>query len=210
MSRYDIKKLLQDLEIKFVPVKSLEDNEIYGYKVIKEFHNIKGSKEEIYRWAYEENFFEFFMTKIKDKALKLASQKGYLNKKIFYTLRVNYINDNDFLFSSIESMLEKYSLCKENLCFEIKGFKEWIDIEDILDYAEEGYEFMIKEGSQKVEKKLLTFVEPHMYEVLSYNNKEIIDIVQGYGGKIIYKIKEEEEILEDKLIASGINYFYVK
>ena len=158
----------------------------------------------------EENVFEFFISKIKDKALKIAREKGYLNKKFFYTLRVNCIKDNDFLFSNIESMLEKHNLSKENICFEIKGFKTWNDAENLLDYVEEGYEFLIKEGNQTLNRNLLSLIEPDMVEILSYENTEIIEMVRSYGGKIIYKIKEDEKISEEILKEKGIDFIYKK
>jgi len=207
----DIKKAIEDVEIKFIPVKNLKKDTIYGYKVIKEFPESFGSdKEEIYDWIFEENIFEFFISKIKDKALKIASEKEYLNKKFFYTLRVNYIKNNDFLFNSIESMLTKYDLNKENICFEIKGFEKWSDVEELLDYVDVGYELLIKEGSQKLDKNLLSLIEPQMIEVSSIENKDMIDLVKSYGGKVIYKIKENQEIDEDNLRKQGIDYIYIK
>lgn len=207
----DLKKAIEDVEINFVPVKDLITNEIYGYKVIKEFPgDMALEKEEIYDWVYDENFFEFFISKIKDKALKIARDRGYLDKKFFYTLRVNYIKDSDFLFSNIESMLNKYQLSKENICFEIKGFKEWSDVEEILDYVEEGYEILIKEGNQKLDRGLLSLIEPHMVEISSLENREIIETTKSYGGKIIYKIKENEKIDEKSLRELGIDLIYKK
>ncbi len=207
----DLKKAIEDVEINFVPVKNLISNEIYGYKVIKEFPgDMALEKEEIYDWVYDENFFEFFISKIKDKALRIAREKGYLDKKFFYTLRVNYIKDSDFLFSNIESMLNKYQLSKENICFEIKGFKEWSDVEEILDYVEEGYEILIKEGSQKLDMGLLSLIEPHMVEISSLENRETIETTRSFGGKIIYKIKENEKIDEKNLRELGIDLIYKK
>ena len=207
----DLKKAIEDVEINFVPVKDLISGEIYGYKVIKEFPgDMVLQKEEIYDWVYDENFFEFFISKIKDKALKIARERGYLNNKFFYTLRVNYIKDSDFLFSNIESMLNKYQLSKENICFEIKGFKEWSDVEEILDYVEEGYEILIKEGSQKLDMGLLSLIEPHMVEISSLENRETIETTRSFGGKIIYKIKENEKIDEKNLRELGIDLIYKK
>lgn len=207
----DIKKAIEDVEVRFIPVKSLENDVIYGYKVIKEFPiSLGADKEEIYDWIFEENIFEFFISKIKDKALKIAKEKGYLNKKFFYTLRVNYIKNNDFLFNNIESMLQKYELNKENFCFEIKGFKSWNDVEEILDYVEEGYELLIKEGNQRLDRSLLSLIEPQMIEIVSLENKEMIDLAKSYGGKVIYKIKENEEIDENNLRELGIDFIYIK
>jgi len=207
----DLKKAIEDVEINFVPVKDLISGEIYGYKVIKEFPgDMVLQKEEIYDWVYDENFFEFFISKIKDKALKIARERGYLNNKFFYTLRVNYIKDSDFLFSNIESMLNKYQLSKENICFEIKGFQEWSDVEEILDYVEEGYEILIKEGNQKLDMGLLSLIEPHMLEISSLENRELIETIKSYGGKIIYKIKENEKIDEKNLRELGIDLIYKK
>ncbi|GLI55011.1 hypothetical protein PM10SUCC1_05260 [Propionigenium maris DSM 9537] len=207
----DLKKAIEDVKINFVPVRDLETNEIYGYKVIKEFpEDMALEKEEIYDWVYDENFFEFFISKIKDKALKIARERGYLDKKFFYTLRVNYIKDSDFLFSNIESMLNKYQLSKENICFEIKGFKDWSDVEEILDYVEEGYEILIKEGNQSLDRNLLSLIEPHMVEVSSLENRELIETTKSYGGKIIYKIKENEKIDEKNLREVGVDLIYKK
>lgn len=207
----DIKKAIEDVEVRFIPVKDLKNDIVYGYKVIKEFPEDFGTdKEEIYDWIFEENIFEFFISKIKDKALKIAKEKGYLNKKFFYTLRVNYIKNNDFLFNNIESMLDKYELNKENICFEIKGFKSWNDVEEILDYVEEGYDLLIKEGNERLDKSLLSLIEPQMIEVVSLENKEMIDLVKSYGGKVIYKIKENQKINEDNLKELGIDFIYIK
>lgn len=207
----NIRKAVEDVEINFIPVRNIRNGEIYGYKVIKEFPDTMGlEKEEIYNWVLEENFFEFFISKIKDKALKLAKEKGYLDKKFFYTLRVNYIKDNDFLFSNIESMLEKYNLNKENICFEIKGFEGWNDVEEILDYVEEGYEFLIKEGNQRLDRSLLSLIEPTMVEVSDPENNEIIEMVKSYGGKIIYKMKENEKKSEETLKRQGVDFIYKK
>lgn len=205
------RKALEEVEIEFIPVRDLMTDEIYGYKVIKNFSkDLDAEKEEIYSWTVEENFFEFFISKIKDKALRKASEKGYLDKKFFYTLRANYIKDSDFLFNSFETMLRRYNLNKENICFEIKGFKTWNDIEEILDYVEEGYEFLLKEGNIKVDKSMLSLLEPHMYEVRTYIENDMIKFMKENNSKIIYRGTKGEDIDRELLLSKGIDYIYFK
>jgi len=76
--------------------------------------------------------------------------------------------------------------------------------------VDEGYEILIKEGNQKLDSSLLSLIEPHMVEVSSTKNKEIIETTKSYGGKIIYKIKENEKIDEKKLRELGIDLIYKK
>ncbi|ADO83944.1 EAL domain-containing protein [Ilyobacter polytropus] len=205
-------RAFEKVEFKFIPVYYLKTGKIYGYKIIKDFSKLGfEDKNEMYEMVAEENYFEFFILKIKEKAMKLAKEKGYLDKKLFYTLRVNYINDSEFLFASIETMLKKYNLNKENICFELKGFKSWNDVEELLEYRDEGYDLLFKETAEApISTSLISYTEPDMVEIMNLEEKELIKLVKKYGGKIIYKIPDDKPYDKKDLSKLGINFIYKK
>lgn len=205
------KRAFEKVEFNFVPVYYLKSGRIYGYKIIKDFTELGfDDKDEMYEMVAEENYFEFFLIKIKEKALKLAKEKGILNKKLFYTLRVNYIKDSEFLFASIETMLKKYNLNKENLCFELKGFKSWNDVEELLDYRDEGYDLLFKQTASVPYKNLISYVEPDMVEIKNLEDRELIRLVKRYRGKIIYRLAKGETYKKEELSKLGIDFIYEK
>ncbi len=206
------KRAFNKVKFNFIPVYHLKNGKIYGYKIIKDFTELGfDDKDEMYEMVAEENYSEFFLLKIKEKALKLAEEKGYLDKKLFYTLRVNYIKNSEFLFASIETILKKYNLSKENLCFELKGFKSWNDVEEILEYRDEGYDLLLKETEDNpINISLLSYVEPGLVEIRTLEETDLIKSIKKYGGKIIYKISSNEPYEKQKLLKIGVDFIYEK
>jgi hypothetical protein len=205
------KRAFEKVKFNFVPVYYIRSGRIYGYKIIKDFTELGfDNKDEMYEMVAEENYFEFFLLKIKEKALKLAKEKGILNKKLFYTLRVNYIQNSEFLFASIETMLAKYNLNKENICFELKGFESWNDVEELLDYRDEGYDLLFKQTASVPNKSLISYVEPNLFEIKNLEDKDLIKLVKKYRGKIIYRLPKGESYEKEQLLKLGIDFIYEK
>lgn len=72
-------RIISNLKFNFVPIFSLQDNSILGYKMIKDFSHLGfNDKEYMYQLAYEEGIFEEFSLHMLKKLMKRLLQGGFL------------------------------------------------------------------------------------------------------------------------------------
>ena len=126
MVQFYFKRIVEKIKFNFVPIYDIKDNSIYGYKIIKDFTAIGfDDKEVMYQLAFEEDIFETLILKILEKSYQLAIEKGYGNKKLFFTIRLNYILDWGLFLERVHTLTSSLKLAEENLFFDIKGVKNW-------------------------------------------------------------------------------------
>ena len=103
------KQLIEKAEFRFIPVYDLRDNSVYGYKIIKDFDAVGfPNKEEVYDFAFDEGILEFFLVKLQERVYQAAEELGYLNCKLFHTIRVNYIGDAYYFSSAMDRLSSKF------------------------------------------------------------------------------------------------------
>ena len=116
------KQLIEKAEFRFIPVYNLRDNSVYGYKIIKDFDAVGfPNKEEVYDFAFDEGILEFFLVKLQERVYQAAEELGYLNCKLFHTIRVNYIGDAYYFSSAMDRLSSKFHLKKKILFLNLKG-----------------------------------------------------------------------------------------
>ena len=126
MVQFYFKRIIEKIKFNFVPVYDIQDNSIYGYKIIKDFTAVGfDDKEIMYQLAFEEDIFETLILKILEKSYQLAIEKGYGNKKLFFTIRLNYILDWGLFLERVHTIAHALKLSEEDLFFDIKGVKDW-------------------------------------------------------------------------------------
>lgn len=208
MTKLNFKEILNKVVFDFIPVINLKTNEIYGYKIAKNFSNTGfSSSEEVYSLASENGLFEFFTLKLQEKSYKLALEKGFSEKKLFYTLRVDYIDDPDFFFESVKNLISNFDIPLENLIYEIKGIHGWDSISDFLNYFDDDSPLLFKES--KIDSSSLNVIEnmdPRFIEVSSIESLKILKSKKNIKSNIIFKIKEE--ISKDELLSLGVDFIY--
>ncbi len=202
--------LLDKVKFRFIPVMDLSDNSVYGYKIIKDFDDAGyDDKEEVYDLAYDEGVLEFFLLKLQQKAYQAAIDAGYGDVKVFHTLRINYIGDAEYFYSSIENLITKFNLDRENLVYELKGASDWKNLDQFLKYMDEDSVLMFKESKEfPLNTNMLRFLEPEFIEAMSLESAKKLKNSDYVLSKIIYKIPSGEKYTNEELLNCGIDYAY--
>lgn len=206
----DFKKIIQEAEFKFIPVIDLKNNLIYGYKIIKDFKK-SGYKNNdyVYEKAFQEGLFEFFVLKLQEKSYKMAVKKGLTKFKMFYTLRINFVTDFDFFFSSVNNLTSNFEIKLENLIFEIKGVEDWVKISKVLNWLDEETIFLFKETKENaLNLKIVEYLSPNFLEVSSFDSIRKIKENQNIESKIIFKVKDESENKNLEMLRNNIDLIY--
>lgn len=202
---------IDKVKFKFIPVYRLKDNSIYGYKIIKIFDEAGyKNRNEVYEMALDQNIFKFFFLKIQEKAYETAFKLGYSNAKFFHTLRINYIKDDYYFSSIIESLTSRFKLKKENIIFELKGADNWKDLDRFLDVVdEEEYPILFKETAESpLNFNMLCYLEPSFIEVISFDTIKKLKQTKGIKSKIIFKIPKDKDYTNKELLELGIDLAY--
>lgn len=210
MSYNPFKTAIEKVKFRFVPVIDLRDDTVYGYKVIKDFNEAGyESRDDIYDLANAEGVLEFFLLKIQAKAYETAIAEGYGNSKIFHTLRINYIADAEYYYSSIENLITKFELKKENMIYELKGASEWKNLDQFLKYMDEDSVLMFKQSKKfPLNKNMIFFLEPDFIEAMSIEAAKELKNTDYVSSKIILKIPSGETYSNEQLLEAGVDYAY--
>lgn len=208
MTKLNFKELLNKVTFDFIPVIDLKTKEIYGYKIVKNFSKTGFSNsEEVYSLADENGLFEFFILKLQEKSYKLALENGFSEKKLFYTLRVDYIKDSDFFFESVKNLISNFNIPSTNLIYEIKGISGWDSISDFLNCFDDDSPLLFKE--LKIDSSSLNLIEnldPKFVEVSSLKDLKNLKSDKNIKSKTIFKITNE--ISEKELVDLGVDFIY--
>ncbi|NME36092.1 MULTISPECIES: hypothetical protein [Fusobacterium] len=211
MVNINFKEILEKVSFDFIPVIDTKTQEIYGYKIIKDFSNtgFKDS-EDVYELASKNGLFEFFIFKLQEKSYKIAFEKNYNEKKLFYTLHVNYIDDPDFFFESVKNLISNFNIKLENLVFEIKGIEGWDSISDFLNYFDEDIPLIFKEDKHNpLNFNIIENLDPEFIEISSFDTLKKIKHNTNIKSKIIFKTSITEDLNNSNLFSKGIDFIYI-
>ena len=210
MGEIIFKTIIDKVKFNFVPVTDSRDGSVYGYKIIKSFDEAGyDDKEDVYELAYEDGVLEFFLLRLQEKAYQAAIKEKLTDKKIFHTLRANYIEDAAYYYAGIESLIAKFQLNKDNIVYEIKGASDWKNLNQFLQYTDEDAVLMFKEMKGfPLNQNMLRFLEPQFAEVASLESAKILKNNKHITSKIVYKIREGEKYTNKELLEAGIDYTY--
>lgn len=209
------KQLVEKVKFRFVPVYDLRDNSVYGYKIIKDFDEAGfPNKEEVYDFAFDEGILEFFLVKLQEKVYQTAQELGYLDCKLFHTIRVNYIGDTSYFSSAMDRLSSKFNLNKENIIFELKGACDWKNLDQFLEAIEdeEGEEecpIMFKETSEfPLNTNMIRYLDPKFIEAVSLDSVKKLKEDKEVESKIIFKIPQGEDYSNEELLKAGVDLAY--
>lgn len=207
------KELIEKAKFRFVPVYDLKDNSVYGYKIMKDFDALGYTdKEEVYDLAYDEGILEFFLLKLQEKVYQKAVELGYKDSRLFHTLRINYINDALFFYTSIENLTTRFDMDQKNIVFELKGANDWKNLDNFLEVIEEVNEdriLMFKEiPGFPLNMNMVHFLEPGFIEVMSLETAEKLSSDKDVQSKIIFKIPTDKKYSNEELLEKGVDLAY--
>lgn len=204
------KTFIKKAKFKFIPVMDLKDNSIYGYKIIKDFEEAGyNDKNDVYEMAYDEGVLEFFLLKLQERVYQAAIDNGYGNAKLFHTLRINYLSDAEFFYSSVENLVDNFNLKKENLIFELKGANDWKNLDEFFKYMDDDCVIMFKESKEyPLNKNMVQFLSPEFIEAMSLDSVKALKSNENVSSKIIYKIPSDKEFSNEELLKLGVDFAY--
>lgn len=202
-------RIVDNLEFNFIPIFSIKDNSILGYKIIKDFSHLGfNDKEYMYQLAYEEGIFEEFSLQMLKKAYEEALTNNFSSKYLFYTLRLNFTKDIRKFFSSVDNIIHTLNLETKNIIFDIKGIENWEEFyQDYGKYFK--YKIILKEDRysafniNNILKSQATFIEPRTIDTLAF-----IKLSSNVQIPFIFNLKNEKEPLLSQIKALEIDYYY--
>lgn len=202
-------RILNRLEFNFVPIFSVDDNSILGYKIIKDFAPVGfNDKEFMYQLAYDEGVFSNFTLQLLKKACEQAMEKGLSDKYMFYTLRVNLIDEPFDFFNSINKIVTELNLDREKIVFDIKGIEDWEVFHKNFSQLFK-YKLILKEDintsftTSSIFRSKAHFIEPRTVDTLAFirNNPAI-------STPLLFNLRYEENISFNILKSLGVKYYY--
>ena len=194
MNQLYFKRIIEKINYNFIPVYYTKDNSIMGYKVIKDFTPVGfNDKDFMYQMAFEEGVFEEFILELLEKAYKIAKEKKLDKYYLFYTLRMNYINDIKEFFNKINHIIEDLQLINDKIVFDIKHVKNWYSFYQKIENTHH-YKTILKENRNErfnivaiedAKPDILEFrVIKHYLELkslLSKDTKLIFNLANSHG-----------------------------
>ena len=209
------KQLIEKAQFRFIPVYDLRDNSVYGYKIIKDFDAVGfPNKEEVYDFAFDEGILEFFLVKLQERVYQAAEELGYLNCKLFHTIRVNYIGDAYYFSSAMDRLSSKFHLKKENIIFELKGASDWKNLDQFLEAIEdeddeEECAIMFKETPEfPLNINMIRYLDPSFVEAMSLESVKNLKEDKEVESKIIFKIPKDKNYSNEELLKAGVDLAY--
>ncbi len=92
MVQFYFKRILEKNNFNFIPVFDLERRFYLWLQNYKGFSVIGfNDKDLMYQMAFEDDTFETLVLKLLEKSFQMAIENNYDDKKLFYTLRLNYV-----------------------------------------------------------------------------------------------------------------------
>lgn len=212
MVQFYFKRIVEKIKFNFVPIYDIEDNSIYGYKIIKDFSTIGfDDKEIMYQLAFEEDIFETLILKILEKSYQLAIEKGYSDKKLFCTLRLNYILDWGLFLERVHSLANTMNLSDEDLFFDIKGVFDWNKFYNETKNCNFKFKKIYKEDKNTpLNLNNISGCAPELLELKDIDSFSVIREYLDENIKFIFKRENNNKLSLDDLKKLGINYYYSK
>ena len=115
-------KILELLDIAFQPILNIHTGKTYAVEALLRNHKEAGFETifSVFDAAYEENILYTFDLALREKAFKKFIQiEEYETYKLFYNLDNRLFLMPDFADGNTKTILKRYNIKKENICFEI-------------------------------------------------------------------------------------------
>ncbi|STO31481.1 Uncharacterised protein [Fusobacterium necrogenes] len=202
-------RIINNLQFNFIPIYSLKDNNILGYKIIKDFSKLGfNDKDYMYQLAYEVGIFKEFTLEILKKSFENILFHSLSSNFLFYTLRLNLIDDIKEFLELLDRTITFSNLCKNKIIFDIQGINDWKEFyKKYSSYFK--YNIILKEGKtstlniNNVIHSKAIFVEPRTLDTLIY-----LKACSNFDTPFIFNLKKEKEPLLSQIKALGIDYYY--
>lgn len=206
--QFYFKRILEKLAFDFVPIYSVDNDSIIGYKIIKDFTPVGfDDKDYTYQMAYEEGIFEIFVLQLLEKAYKVAIEKGLNNTLLFYTLRMNYISHPEGFFEKINKIVKNYNLNKELLVFDIKCVENWHSFYTMIESVYH-YKNILKENkNEKLTSLLVNNSKASFIEVRTITNFDDLKDTRD-DIKKIFNLSYNTSLSKNDLKKLGVHYYY--
>lgn len=210
MVQFYFKRILEKINFNFIPVFDLEDDSIYGYKIIKDFSVIGfNDKDLMYQMAFEDDTFETLVLKLLEKSFQMAIENNYTDKKLFYTLRLNYVLDNSIFFDRIHTLVSSLKLNKNNIIFDIKGITDWEKFYKETKNCNFEYLKLNKEDRNvPINLNVIAQEKPELIEIRDIQNFTFIKEYIDDNIKIIFNTNTDSSLTKEELKRIGISHYY--
>lgn len=210
MVQFYFKRIIEKIKFNFVPVYDIKDNSIYGYKIIKDFTTIGfDDKDIMYQLAFEEDIFETLLLKILEKSYQLAIEKGYGNKKLFFTIRLNYILDWGLFLERVHTLTNSLKLSEENLFFDIKGVKNWDKLYCEVNNCNFNFKKIYKEDKNTpLNLNNINACNPELLELKDIDAFLVIKEFLNTDIQFIFKRDNNPNLSLNELKELGFSYYY--
>ncbi|WP_294703138.1 hypothetical protein [uncultured Fusobacterium sp.] len=202
-------RVLERMSFKFIPIFSVVDNSIFGYRIVKDFSTLGfDDKEYMYQMACEKKVFDEFALKMLEKACKEIKDRQLENKYFLYTLRFNFIEDPITFFKKLNLLIKDFQIKEDSFIFDVKGIKNWENFHN--DYSKIfKYKIILKEEKNSsfniatLEKSKADFMEPRTIDTLAFMKKNI-----NLQLPLIFNLSCDNELNIDFLKSLGVDYYY--
>lgn len=210
MVQFYFKRIIEKIKFNFVPVYDIQDNSVYGYKIIKDFSAVGfDDKEIMYQLAFEEDIFETLILKILEKSYQFAIEKGYGNKKLFFTIRLNYILDWGLFLERVHTITQSLKLSEENLFFDIKGVKKWEKLYSETNNSNFNFKKIYKEDKNTpLNLNNINACNPELLELKDIEAFLVIKEFLNKNIKFVFKRNNNPNLTIDELKNLGFSYYY--
>lgn len=210
MVQFYFKRILEKINFNFIPVFDLEDDSIYGYKIIKDFSVIGfNDKDLMYQMAFEDDTFETLVLKLLEKSFQMAIENNYIDKKLFYTLRLNYVLDNSIFFDRIHTLVSSLKLNENNIIFDIKGITDWEKFYKETKNCNFEYLKLNKEDRNvPINLNVIAQEKPELIEIRDIQNFTFIKEYIDDNIKIIFNTNTDSSLTKEELKRIEISHYY--
>lgn len=210
MVQFYFKRILEKINFNFIPVFDLKDDSIYGYKIIKDFSVIGfNDKDLMYQMAFEDDTFETLVLKLLEKSFQMAIENNCIDKKLFYTLRLNYVLDNSIFFDRIHTLVSSLKLNENNIIFDIKGITDWEKFYKETKNCNFEYLKLNKEDRNvPINLNIIAQEKPELIEIRDIQNFTFIKEYIDDNIKIIFNTNTDSSLTKEELKRIGISHYY--
>jgi len=208
--QFYFKRILEKINFNFIPVFDLEESSVYGYKIIKDFSLIGfNDKDLMYQMAFEDDTFETLVLKLLEKSFQMAIENNYIDKKLFYTLRLNYVLDNSIFFDRIHTLVSSLNLNESNIIFDIKGITNWEKFYEETKNCKFEYLKLYKADKDiPINLNIVAQEKPELIEIRDTQNFILIKEYLDNNIKIIFNTNTNSSLTKEELKEIGVNYHY--
>lgn len=201
-------RVIEKMSFKFIPLFSIQDSSIFGYKIMKDYSVMNQDKEYMYQMAFEESFFDDFALKIFEKACREILKNNIQEKYFFYTLRFNFLNSPTIFFQGVNKIVADLNLTNKNFIFDIKGIDNWNDFHK--NYSKIfNYNIVLKEEKNSpfnlsiLEDSKATYIEPRTIDTLAFIKGNM-----NFSQPLIFNLAYIEGLDLDFLKNLDVDYYY--